>query len=295
VSLEPCSHHGKTPPCTDAILRAGIRRVVYGAADANRKAAGGGAILQRAGLTVESGLEADASRRLNAAFFHAHEMRTPWVALKLAQSLDGAIARGGGVRTAITGTQAQAEVHRLRAGFDAILVGAGTVRADDPLLTVRGHVRPRVQPARVVFDTLAELPRDSRLIATISEAPVHVVYSGGSPAHVRALEELGVRTHQLPASDVGVAPEAALRALWDAGLRSILCEGGAGLAGSLIARDLVERIYVFIAPIVLGPDALRGLASPLPGDWRLSETRSFGNDALLVYDRLRALAAKPKG
>ena len=240
----------------------------------------------------EGGLEAEASRRLNAAFFHAHEKQAPWVALKLAQSLDGAIARGGAVRSAITGARAQAAVHRLRAGFDAILVGAGTARADDPLLTVRGNVRPRVPPARVVFDTLAELPPDARLIATISEAPVHVVYSGGSSAQVRALEELGVRTHRVPASDAGVAPDAALRALWDAGLCSILCEGGAGLAGSLIARDLVERIYLFIAPTVLGPDALRGLSTPLSGAWRLTEMRSFGNDALLVYDRLRGAAGE---
>jgi diaminohydroxyphosphoribosylaminopyrimidine deaminase/5-amino-6-(5-phosphoribosylamino)uracil reductase len=295
VSLEPCAHHGKTPPCTDAILRAGIRRVVYGASDANRKAAGGAAVLRTVGLAVVGGLEAEASRRLNAPFFHAHEKHVPWVALKLAQSLDGAIARGAGIRTTITGQRAQAEVHRLRAGFDAILVGAGTARSDDPLLTARGNVRPRKPPARVVFDTLADLAQDGRLIATISEAPVHVVHAGGSSAQVQALQDLGVLTHQVPASDAGVAPAAALRALWDTGLRSILCEGGAGLARSLIARDLVERIYLFIAPVVLGPEALRGLGAPLCGGWRLTEMRSFGNDALVVYDRVRAEIGEREG
>jgi diaminohydroxyphosphoribosylaminopyrimidine deaminase/5-amino-6-(5-phosphoribosylamino)uracil reductase len=288
VSLEPCAHHGKTPPCTDAILEAGIRRVVYGAPDPDPKAGGGAMVLTAAGLAVEGGVLAAASRRLNAAFHHAHERQAPWVALKLAQSLDGAIAPRPGVRMQLTGQKAQAAVHRLRAGFDAILVGRGTVVADDPLLTARGNIRPRKPPARVVFDARGGLSPASRLVATAAEAPVHLVHVDADPSRIAALRDVGVHTHSVAASGGGVAADAALQALWSAGLRSILCEGGARLAATLLALDGVERIYLFVAPVILGPESVRGLVEPLHGRWRLSRARSLGRDALLVLDRVRA-------
>lgn len=288
VSLEPCAHHGRTPPCTDAILDAGVRRVVYGASDPNPKAAGGGSVLRQRGLDVEGGAGEAAVRRLNAPFFHAHERGRPYVALKLAQSLDGAIAAGPGARTQITGPKAQAVTQRLRAGFDAILVGANTVRIDDPLLTVRGPVRPRVAPARVILDRGASLSLDSRLIETIDQAPVHVVHGEDvDPGRLRALADAGVTLHAVPATEGGVAPDGALRALWDAGLRSLLCEGGARLAASLLQADRVERAHLWISPVVLGDGAVRGLTAPLPGRWRLAAVRRHGPDALLEYDRLR--------
>ncbi len=292
VSLEPCSHHGRTPPCTEAILAAGIRRVVFGAADPNPAAAGGGSWLAARGVHVDRGLEAAAVRRQNAAFFHAHEHGGPWVALKLAQSLDGAIAATPGVRTQLTGTRAVAETHHLRAGVDAILVGVGTVLADDPLLTARGQPAPRVPPARVILDTRARTPVDARLVASLAEAPVHLVHAGAASDRVRALQEKGVVTHDLGAGNGGVAIDAALRALWDAGMRSILCEGGTELAASLLGSDRIERIYLFVAPIVLGPGALRGLVAPLVGRWRLASARRLGADALLVYDRIRTVEVK---
>lgn len=288
VSLEPCAHHGRTPPCTDAILAAGIRRVVYGAADPNPQAAGGGDVLRARGVAVEGGLRAADSRRLNAAFVHIHERRTPWVALKLAQSLDGGIAESPGRRTQLTGGRAIAASHRLRAGFDAILVGAGTARCDDPLLTVRGSRRPRVPPARVVLDTSASVRLDSRLVATLDQAPVHLVHGeGADPRKLEALAAAGVILHPVPPAGRGVALDTALQALWEAGLRSILCEGGAALADSLLAADTVERLYLWIAPVVLGARALRGLDRPLRGEWRLAAVQRHGQDALLEYDRVR--------
>lgn len=288
VSLEPCAHHGKTPPCTDAILAAGIDRVVYAASDPDPVAAGGGAVLREAGIAVEGGLEARAARRQNAAFFHWHERDTPFILLKLALSLDGGIAAAAGERTRITGTEAQLATHRLRAGFDAILVGSGTVRADDPLLTVRGPSMPRVPPARVVLASRAGVPPDSRLMRSVDAAPVHVVHGPEASAErLRQLKRAGAVLHAVPAGAGGVDVHAALASLRAAGIRSILAEGGAALAATLLSEDLVQQLHTFIAPRVLGPRALRGLAEPLPGTWQLVRTRRCGRDALLVFDRVR--------
>lgn len=287
VTLEPCNHHGRTPPCTDAILEAGVRRVVYGAADPNATARGGAQRLADAGVEIHGGVGARASRHLNAAFFHAHERGTPWLALKLAQSIDGAIAAAPGVRTQLSGPRAQAETQRLRAGFDAILVGSGTVRADDPLLTVRGAIQPRVPPLRVILATDARIPPEACLLQTLDQAPLHVIHAHADPARIAQLNGAGVQTHAVPAGDGGVALRPALGALHECGVHSILCEGGAALGSALAASDLLERIYLFTSPRVLGPHAVRGLAAPLPGPYRLVETRRLGDDALAVWDRQR--------
>jgi diaminohydroxyphosphoribosylaminopyrimidine deaminase / 5-amino-6-(5-phosphoribosylamino)uracil reductase len=182
VTLEPCAHHGKTPPCTEALMAAGVRRVVFGAADPNPKAAGGGAVLRAAGIEVTGGVEAAAAREVDPAFFHAHGPEgaaRPFIALKLALSLDARIADASGRSAWITGDESRAEVHRLRAGFGAVAIGAGTAAADDPLLTVRGPVTPRVAPARVVFDRTLRLPLDSRLVRTAADAPVVAVCEPG--------------------------------------------------------------------------------------------------------------------
>jgi len=142
VTLEPCAHHGKTPPCTDALLTAGAARVVYAAEDPGQDAGGGGAVLAARGVDVSAGVERAAARRQNAAFFHALERRRCYVALKYGMSLDGRLARGAGQRTVVTGPESHAQVHRLRAGFDAIMVGGETARVDDPLLTARGDIEP---------------------------------------------------------------------------------------------------------------------------------------------------------
>ncbi len=289
VTLEPCAHTGKTPPCTDAILAAGVRRVVFAASDPNPKAAGGGEVLRAAGVEVAAGVEERAALDLNGAFFHAHApagAERPWTELKLALSLDGRVADREGRSAWITGEAARAEVHRMRAGFDAVAVGIGTALADDPKLTVRGPAEPRVPPARVVFDRRLRLPRDGYLARTAREAPVVVVGAGDAPAERReALEALGVRV--LLADGL----RAGLRALREAGIASLLCEGGALLTGSLLEAGLVDRLQLFYAPLLLGPEAespFGRLDSPPIGEaprWRHLRTEAFGPDTLVTLAR----------
>jgi diaminohydroxyphosphoribosylaminopyrimidine deaminase / 5-amino-6-(5-phosphoribosylamino)uracil reductase len=289
VSLEPCSHHGKTPPCTDALIAAGVRRVVFGGFDPNPKAAGGAAVLREAGIDAVGGVEEAAVRDQNAAFFHAHGdegAARPFVALKLAMSLDARIADRDGRSVWITGEEARAETHRLRAGYDAVAVGVGTALADDPLLTVRGAVQPRVPPARVVFDRTLRLPSDGKLARSARDIPVWAVCEPDAPVDRRAaLEEAGVRV----LAAAGLAAQ--LRALGEAGVRSIFVEGGSVLASALLAADAVDRMYLFYAPVLIGPDGA-GPFTGIPGSpladaprWRRIDTQSVGADTLITLAR----------
>jgi diaminohydroxyphosphoribosylaminopyrimidine deaminase/5-amino-6-(5-phosphoribosylamino)uracil reductase len=290
VTLEPCAHVGKTPPCTDALIAAGVRRVVFAASDPNPKAAGGGEVLRAAGIDAVGGVEEQAARDVNAIFFHAHSdagRRRPFVALKLALSLDGRIADRERRSVWITGEESRAEVHRLRAGFDAVAVGIGTALADDPQLTARGEVVPRVPPARVVFDRALRLPLDSNLVRTARETPVLAVAGEDALAErARALEPAGVRVLA-----GGAALERALESLREAGIRSMFVEGGAEIAGALLRAGLVDRLYLFYASVFLGPGALSpfaALESP-PIDaaprWRRVSTEAFGADTLVTLAR----------
>jgi diaminohydroxyphosphoribosylaminopyrimidine deaminase/5-amino-6-(5-phosphoribosylamino)uracil reductase len=283
VTLEPCDHHGKTPPCTEAILDAGVRRVVVACEDPSPEARGGARRLRDAGVEVTVGVEEQAARALNAAFFHALASDRPFVQLKLALSLDGGLADHTRRPGWLTGERARHEVHRLRAGADAVGVGIGTALADDPELTVRHGVPPRVPPVRVVFDTSARLPRTSKLATSAREIPVIVVCWAPDPAHAATLEHLGVALlHAATLRD-------ALIGLRERGLRSILVEGGATLASALVQEALVDRLIIFRAPVVLGSGALNAFGS-MPavraadaGRWRLVETRRFEDDEMTVY------------
>ncbi len=287
VTLEPCSHFGKTPPCTEALLAAGVRRVVFAASDPNPRAAGGGEVLRAAGVEVLGGVMADEARDQNALFFHAHSgADRPFVALKLALTLDGRIADHAGSSVWITGEDARAEVHRLRAGFDAIGVGSGTALADDPQLTARGSVEPRVPPARVVFDRGLRLPLESRLVGTAREVPVTVVAGAEPPAEAAAALELrGVRVLR----SAGVRD--GLRALRESGTTSLFVEGGAGLASALLNAGVVDRLYLFYAPLFLGAGGLGAFAELDTVDiafahrWRRLATQSFGADTLITMGR----------
>jgi diaminohydroxyphosphoribosylaminopyrimidine deaminase/5-amino-6-(5-phosphoribosylamino)uracil reductase len=287
VTLEPCAHRGKQPPCVEAILRAGVRRVVAAFPDPNPVAAGGVELLRQAGVPVELGLERPAAEAQNAIFVHNHRHPDrPFVALKLATSLDARIADAEGRSRWISGPEARAFVHWLRAGFDAIAVGGRTAREDDPNLTVRGAVTPRVQPARVVFDPHAHLPPSLGLVRTASELPTSVVARPDAPAdNVTALQRAGVRV--LAADDL----EAGLRALRAGGIGSVLVEGGGRLAGALLDRGLCDRFYWIQSPLWLGDrgvPAIAGLASaPIARAerWRTVERRALGEDTLLVLDR----------
>lgn len=311
VSLEPCRHEGRTPACTEALIGAGVRRVVFGASDPTPEAGGGAEVLRAAGLEVVGPVFDDLrARRENGPFFHAARHDTPWLSLKLATSLDGRIAAAPGVRTRLTGPEANREVHRLRAGFDAVLVGGGTARADDPLLTVREPVPMRCPPTRVVLDSRARLSPGAALFRDVEEAPVAVFTRDDAPeGAVRRLEEAGARVHPVPpASDGGgVDLDAVLRTCRDAGLRALLCEGGATLAGALLRAGHLQRIHLFVTPHVLGepgvpafrgaPD-VHGVGSStahVPPEThgrerpRWHPTRApatFGCDVLLTYDPL---------
>ncbi len=283
VSLEPCNHFGKTPPCTDAILASGVHRVVAACADPSPVASGGADRLREAGVEVTLGVEEAAARELNAAFFHALSSDRPFVQLKLALSLDGALADHTRQPGWLTGDLARREVHRMRAGADAIAVGIGTALADDPELTVRHAPPPRVAPMRIVFDTSARLPRTSRLAQTAAQLPVIVVCWAPEPAHAAALEHTGVTLlHAATSRD-------ALVALRERGVRTLLVEGGAALASAFLQEALVDRLIIFRAPLVLGSGALNAFGTLPPsraGDaprWRLLRTQRFEDDEMSVY------------
>lgn len=290
VTLEPCAHHGKTPPCTEAILAAGIARVVFAAEDPDAEASGGAARLRAAGLEVVGGIERDAARAQNAAFFHRLERRSPYVVLKYALTLDARLAESPHRPSAVTGPEAREEVHRLRAGFDAILVGSGTALADDPLLTVRGEVEPRVPPLRVVLDSGARLPVASRLLGSLADGPVLVLCSEAAPpARREALEAAGARVLALPGEKGGVALGAVLEQLAAAGVHSIFCEGGGRLGAALLRAELVQRLYLFYAPLLFGEAAVPAFPGgfDLPrGAWCQQRLEAFGADHLLVLDRV---------
>ncbi|MCI0433239.1 MAG: bifunctional diaminohydroxyphosphoribosylaminopyrimidine deaminase/5-amino-6-(5-phosphoribosylamino)uracil reductase RibD [Gemmatimonadetes bacterium] len=287
VTLEPCAHHGKTPPCTQAIVQAGIRRVVFAVADPTQTAGGGAERLREAGIEVVEGVGRAEARSQNRAFFHVHERAAPYVALKLAQSIDGRISRTPDAPTPLTGALAREDVFRLRAGFDALLIGVRTVRSDDPLLTARGAITPRIAPVRVVLDTSASTPTSSRMLSD-GAAPVWIVAAeGADERRLDALRAAGARTFGVRPSPDGVDVVAALAALRDAGLATILCEGGGRLAASLLAADAVERLYLYIAPVWLGDAAVPAFAAgrPSSGEWTTRETGMLGPDVRIVFDR----------
>jgi diaminohydroxyphosphoribosylaminopyrimidine deaminase/5-amino-6-(5-phosphoribosylamino)uracil reductase len=283
VTLEPCNHHGQTPPCSDVLIAAGVAEVVVAVADPNPVARGGAERLRDAGIDVTFGVEEAAARELNAAFLHAVTADRPFVRLKVALSLDGALSDHTRARGWLTGADARREVHRLRAGTDGIAIGIGTARADDPELTVREGDAPRVAPARIVFDTSAQLPLASNLVRTAREQRTIVVCWAPDPAHAAALEHAGVAlVHAASLAD-------ALVALRAEGIRSLLVEGGAALGTSFLQDALVDRLIIFRAPLILGREAL-GAFSGFPSStigaaprWRLVDARRFGDDEMTVY------------
>lgn len=286
VTLEPCAHHGKTPACTDAIRRHGVGRVVYAVADPHPDARGGADRLREAGVQVESGLGREAARSRNALFLVPIEEGRPFVAVKFGLTLDARIAAAPGERTRVTGPESELEVHRLRAGFDAILVGARTARIDDPALTVRHGPAPRVPPVRVVADPDARLPLDGVLARTAGAVPVLALVSPSAPAErVAALSAAGVEVDVVVAGGQGVDMGAALDHLWDRGLRTVLCEGGGRLAGSLLADGRVDRLYLFQAPALFGATGVPAFPGDATFRGRPVDVRTVGEDTLITIDR----------
>jgi len=287
VNLEPCAHHGKTPPCADALVAAGIRRVVTAVTDPTSAADGSRDRLRAAGVAVSVGPRARDAALLNAPFFFAaRDASRPFVALKLATSLDGRVADLERRSQWISGEEAREFVHWLRAGFDAIAVGGTTALTDDPLLTVRGAVTPRKAPIRVVFDRRAMLNPGTRLVGTAREVPTWVVASLQAPAsNAAVLEASGVRV---------LRPEGlrdGLEMLRAEGVTTLLCEGGGHLGAKLLSEGLVDRLYWIQAPIWLGDEgasAFAGIPSrslPDAPRWTVVERRALGEDTMLVVDR----------
>jgi diaminohydroxyphosphoribosylaminopyrimidine deaminase/5-amino-6-(5-phosphoribosylamino)uracil reductase len=254
VSLEPCNHVGRTPPCTDAIVAAKLARVVIGCPDPNPHVTGGGIEkLRSAGLRVEVGCREADARRLIAPWTKYVTTGVPYVTLKLALSLDGRIASRTGASKWVTGPEARARVHLLRAQHDAVVVGIGTALADDPRLTVRDA--PGESPLRAVFDTKLRLPLASRLVQTAREIPTWVVCTTDAPSSAEEqLVERGVEVLRAPPSAEGrIDPISALRMFAARGVVTAMIEGGAELAGSLLAGAVADELHAFIAPILLGP------------------------------------------
>ncbi len=281
VTLEPCAHHGRTPPCADALAAAGVRRVVVALRDPDPRVNGRGlARLRGAGIEVVEGvLEAEA-RAAQAGFLSRIGRGRPWLALKLAASLDGRIATARGESRWITGPEARRMVHAMRARHDAVMVGGGTARADDPRLTVRdlgfGH-----QPVRIVWSRHLDLPLNGQLAASAREVPLWLVHGEDvSRDLVAAWERLGARLmpcplRPCPSADGGkrLDPVAALELLGAAGLTRLFCEGGGTLAATLMAAELVDELILFTAGRALGAEG-RPMLGAL-GLERLAEAPSF--------------------
>jgi diaminohydroxyphosphoribosylaminopyrimidine deaminase/5-amino-6-(5-phosphoribosylamino)uracil reductase len=292
LSLEPCCHHGRTPPCTDAILSAGIRRVVIASDDPTPKAAGRGpGILRDEGVKVDlvDGDIADAARMLNQPFLKHARTGRPLVIFKFAMTLDGKVATRTGDSQWISGEASRARAHRWRAESDAVAVGIGTALVDDPRLTARIEGVAR-QPRRVVFDSEARLPLDSRLVRDVSDVPLIVVCSRAAKrTSVEALQAAGVDVIVATGENEGARVQHALDELGAREVQSLLLEGGPHLAGAFLEAEEIDEVRVFIAPVLLGGaqarTAVEGIgfgeiaAAPRP---LAIETERIDDDVLFV-------------
>ncbi|MDW8290981.1 MAG: bifunctional diaminohydroxyphosphoribosylaminopyrimidine deaminase/5-amino-6-(5-phosphoribosylamino)uracil reductase RibD [Armatimonadota bacterium] len=265
VNLEPCSHWGRTPPCADAIIEAGVRCVYAAMQDPNPLVAGKGfARLHEAGVEVHVGVLEEQARQLNEIFVKYHATGMPFVTAKVAMSLDGKIATRTGDSKWITEEPARRAAHRLRARHDAVMAGIGTVLQDDPLLTVRlPRIREPLQRLRVVVDSRLRCPEEAQVLR-VEEAPTLIATTEAAPLDkVARLRERGVEVEVLPAGEGGVDLYALMQALARRGVTGVLCEGGGTLLASLFAQKLVDKVVFFYAPRILGgreaPTAVEGI------------------------------------
>ncbi|MDX3928721.1 MAG: bifunctional diaminohydroxyphosphoribosylaminopyrimidine deaminase/5-amino-6-(5-phosphoribosylamino)uracil reductase RibD [Shinella sp.] len=315
VTLEPCSHHGKTPPCADALVAAGVARVVVAVSDPDPRVSGRGlAILKEAGIEVEAGLLEEEGRRALAGYLMRQTNGRPYVTLKLALSADGMLGRPG-EEVAITGPVSRAQVHALRAETDAILVGIGTAMADDPELTTRLPGLEERSPVRIVLDPRLELPPATKLAKTAGDVAVIAVAAKGGispagspfasradgmagaggndrsadadsdfPERRAALEAMGVEILQCDPRRL----DALLYALGTRGISSLLVEGGARTAQAFLDAGLVDRILLFRSPDAIGEGGLESPITPsdMPSGFRLVRESAFGRDRCLDYERV---------
>jgi diaminohydroxyphosphoribosylaminopyrimidine deaminase / 5-amino-6-(5-phosphoribosylamino)uracil reductase len=301
VTLEPCSHHGRTPPCTDALIEARVARVVYAVADPNPLVNGqGDAALRAAGIAVDLGLMEQEAVDLNVGFIQRMRTGRPWVRVKLAMSLDGRTALESGLSRWITGTAAREDVHRWRARSSAVMTGVSTVLADDPRLNVRlptERVSDDRQPLRVVLDGALRTPPDARLFTTAGEVLIMTAVPADDPRwepRCAALAAQGARIETLPAAADGLALPGVLERLGELEVNELQVEAGATLAGELLRQRLADELLLYVAPRLLGPHGRPLVNLPrlqtleeAPG-FALVEAQQIGTDVRL---RLRAAAA----
>jgi diaminohydroxyphosphoribosylaminopyrimidine deaminase/5-amino-6-(5-phosphoribosylamino)uracil reductase len=292
VTLEPCSHTGKTPPCAQSLIDAGLARVVVALGDPDPRVDGRGLdMLRGAGTTVEFGvLEAEA-KEAQVGFLTRVTQGRPLVTLKMATSWDGKIATSTGESQWITGPQARRRVHAMRANHDAVMVGAGTARADDPSLTVRNLGIDR-QPVRVVMSRALDLPLTGHLARTAGDVPVWLIHGPRADIDLkRTWASLGARLFEVPLIAGQLDPAAALMALGDAGLTRVFCEGGGALAASFLRSRLVDHVALFTAGLGIGADgtpSLGGLGLTRLAQaerYHMTHSEILGSDALTHWRR----------
>ena len=282
VTLEPCSHTGKSPPCTTALIKAGIKRVVFAQSDPDPRVECQ-KLLKDAGIAVEAGICGLQASRINRGFTSRITQKRPFITLKLAATLDGKIATSRGESRWITGPCARRLVHTMRSSHDAVMIGRGTAEADDPMLDVRG-MGARHQPVRIVLDRQLKLSKSSRLVKTASNIPTWLIHHPDAD------------THNLAATDCKlIASEAPLTALAHDGITRVFCEGGATLAASLIQDDVVDELVLFTAGKAIGGDGVSALASlglnelAHAPQFSLSHCHNVGEDIVSVWQKKAAL------
>ncbi len=293
ITLEPCAHQGKTPPCTEALIAAGITRVVVATRDPDPRVNGRGiSLLRDSGIQVVEGVGAAAAEAINEGFFSVIRHGRPMVTLKLATTLDGRIATRSGESQWITGEPARRVSHALRGTHDAVMVGVGTVLADDPELTCRICGFRQIPLVRIIVDSHLRTPLDGRLIRSLGRGPIWLLHrDGGDPHRRQAFADLGVRLMELPAAPIGLDIRAGLVAIARAGITRLLVEGGSSLSAALLRADLIDRLAWFTAPLLIGGDGLPAVAGfgvdALPDAKRfvLDGRQIVGADRLAFYRR----------
>ena len=290
VTLEPCNHYGRTPPCTEAIIKSGIKNVVIGMGDPNPSVKGGGAeFLRQRGIHVKSGVLEDECRRLNEGYIKFVTTGRPFVTAKSALTLDGWSATSKGHSKWITNERSRNFVHRLRDKADGIMVGVGTIIADDPLLTTRLDNKRGRDPVRIIVDTHLRIPHNAKVLNHNSDSETIVVAGDNVPAALlRGIEKGGVSTMTCPVKDEMIDLASLMDLLGRKSITSLMVEGGAGLMGSMIREKLIDKYYFFIAPRILGGDDGIPMARG-NGPERMDESdvlmdikiRRFGDDILV--------------
>lgn len=290
VTLEPCCHYGKTPPCTEAILEQKIARVVIGSRDPNPKVAGKGAeMLRRAGVQVEEDFMREECDRLNPVFFHYITEKTPYVVMKYAMTADGKIATKTGASKWITGEASRNEVQLMRHRYTGIMTGIGTVLADDPMLNTR--IEGKKSPVRIICDSRLRIPTDCRICKTAGEYPTIIAYSEDSQNKREQLAELGIQLIHCPDEHGRVDLQKLMKHLGEQGIDSILLEGGGTLNDSALHAGIVKKLMVFVAPKLFGgeksktPVAGIGVCEPTEAvKMKLQSIKQMDEDLLLEYE-----------